>query len=50
MKPNVRTHCDLDLTTTTGQWITASSWLFQALSWAAATLVIAGYTGVGRRT
>jgi hypothetical protein len=50
IKTNVRTCCDLDSTTTTGQWITAGSWLLQALSWGAATLVIAGYTGLVRRT
>jgi hypothetical protein len=40
----------LDSTSRPGQWITAGSWLLQALSWGAATLVIAGYTGVVRRT
>jgi hypothetical protein len=50
IKTNVRTRCDLDSTTVTGQWITAGSWFLQALSWGAATLVIAGYTAVVRRT
>ena len=49
IKTNVRTRCDLD-STTTGQRITALSWALQLVSWAAATLVIAGYTGVVRRT
>jgi hypothetical protein len=40
-----RTH-----TSRPGQWITAASWGLQVLSWGAATLVIAGYTGVVRRT
>ena len=50
IKTNMRARCDLDSTTTAGQWITAASWALQLLSWAAATLVIAGYTGVVRRT
>ena len=50
IKTNVRTRCDLDSTTAVGQWITAGSWVLQALSWRAATLVVAGYTGVVRRT
>ncbi len=50
IKTNVRARCDLDSTTVTGQVITAVSWGLQALSWGAATLVIAGYTGVVRRT
>jgi hypothetical protein len=50
IKTNMRAFCDLNSTTVAGQWITAGSWLLQALSWAAATLVIAGYTGVVRRT
>jgi hypothetical protein len=50
IKTNVRARCDLDPTTGPGQWITAGSWALQVLSWVAATLVIAGYTGVVRRT
>jgi hypothetical protein len=50
IKTNVRAFCDLNTTTTAGQWITAGNWTLQVLSWAAATLVVAGYTGVVRHT
>jgi hypothetical protein len=32
IKTNVQARCDLDSTTTTGQWITGASWLLPALS------------------
>ena len=50
IKTNTRGRCDLDSTSRPGQWFTAASWILLSLSWAAATLVVAGYTGVVRRT
>jgi len=50
IKTNTRARCDLDSTSRPGQWFTAASWILLSLSWAAATLVVAGYTGVVRRT
>ncbi|WP_173139607.1 hypothetical protein [Kibdelosporangium persicum] len=45
----VRTRCDLDTTSTAGQWFTATIWLLQATLWALATLAIAGYTNLVRK-
>ncbi|MEU4447966.1 hypothetical protein AB0K14_35395 [Actinosynnema sp. NPDC050801] len=45
----VRSKCDLDTTTTAGQWFTAAIWLLQACVWVLATLAIAGYTGLIRK-
>ncbi len=50
IKTNTRARCDLDSTSRPGQWFTVGSWILLVLSWAAATLVVAGYTGVVRRT
>jgi hypothetical protein len=50
IKTNVRARCDLDSSSKPGQWITAGSWVLLVFSWGAATLVVAGYTGVVRRT
>jgi hypothetical protein len=41
--------CALDSTSTAGQILTGVGWLLQALGWALATLVVAGYTGLIRR-
>ncbi|MQA96680.1 MAG: hypothetical protein GEV11_19300 [Streptosporangiales bacterium] len=46
----VRERCDLDTSTTAGQVITAVGWLLQGASWVLATLVVAGYTGLVRRS
>lgn len=45
----IRARCDLDTSTTAGQWFTVSIWILQALIWALATLAIAGYTGLIRK-
>ena len=44
----IRDRCDFDTTSRQGQAITASTWVLQALVWALATLVVAGYTGLIR--
>jgi len=41
--------CALDSTSAAGQILTGAAWLLQALGWALATLVVAGYTGLIRR-
>lgn len=45
----IRDRCDLDTTSPVGQAFTAAIWLLQAVVWALATLVIAGYTGLIRK-
>lgn len=45
----IRDRCDLDTATPVGQAFTAAIWLLQAVVWALATLVIAGYTGLIRK-
>jgi hypothetical protein len=45
----IRDRCDLDTTSSVGQVFTAAIWLLQAVVWALATLVIAGYTGLIRK-
>ena len=41
--------CALDSTSAAGQILTGAAWLLQALGWALATLVVAGYTGLIRK-
>lgn len=45
----IRTRCDLETESATGQWFTLGIWLLQASTWALATLVVAGYTGLIRK-
>jgi hypothetical protein len=45
----IRTRCDVDSSTTAGQWFTTAIWLVQATIWALATLALAGYTGLIRK-
>jgi hypothetical protein len=45
----IRDRCDLDTATRAGQLFTAAIWLLQAIVWALATLVVAGYTGLVRK-
>lgn len=45
----IRDRCDLDTATRAGQVFTAAIWLLQAIVWALATLVVAGYTGLVRK-
>jgi hypothetical protein len=45
----IRDRCDLDTASQVGQVFTAGIWLLQAIVWALATLVIAGYTGLIRK-
>ncbi|MDX8146403.1 hypothetical protein SK854_30115 [Lentzea sp. BCCO 10_0061] len=46
----LRARCDLDTTTRRGQAFTYLLWALQALLWALATLTIAAYTGLIRKT
>ncbi|MGB3439469.1 MAG: hypothetical protein WBA97_12025 [Actinophytocola sp.] len=46
----LRTRCDLDTDTTAGQVFTALLWLVQAAVWGLATLALAGYTGLIRKS
>lgn len=46
----LRTRCDLDAATTPGQWFTVAVWVIQAAVWGLATLALAGYTGLIRKT
>jgi hypothetical protein len=46
----LRSRCDLDTETTAGQVFTVSLWIVQAAVWGLATLAIAGYTGLIRKT
>jgi hypothetical protein len=45
----IRTYCDLNTASPTGEWFTLAIWLLQAMIWALATLAIAGYTGLIRK-
>jgi hypothetical protein len=45
----LNTRCALDSTSAAGQILTGTAWLLQALGWALATLVVAGYTGLIRK-
>ncbi|WP_410605096.1 hypothetical protein [Amycolatopsis sp. lyj-90] len=46
----VRARCDMDTSVPAGQWFTAAIWLLQALIWGLATLAIAGYTSLIRKS
>jgi hypothetical protein len=46
----LRTRCDLDTETTPGQVFTVLLWIVQAAVWGLATLCLAGYTGLIRKT
>jgi len=46
----VRTRCDLNAGTLWGQAFTVAIWLVQAAIWGLATLALAGYTGLIRKT
>ena len=45
----IRSSCDLDTETKTGQYFTLGIWLLQAIIWSFATLAVAGYTGLIRK-
>jgi hypothetical protein len=49
VKTSARDRCDLDTVSVTGQALTAGFWTLQLAAWAAATLAIAGYTGLIRK-
>ena len=49
VKTGVRAHCDTTASTT-GQALTATGWGLQLLAWAFATLFVAGFTGIVRKT
>jgi hypothetical protein len=49
IKTGIRDHCDTT-TSTTGQVLTAAGWGLQLLAWGFATLFIAGFTGIVRKT
>ena len=46
----LRTRCDLDTATAAGQLFTVLLWVVQAVVWGLATLALAGYTGLIRKT
>jgi hypothetical protein len=46
----LRTRCDLDTGTAAGQTFTVLLWVVQAAVWGLATLALAGYTGLIRKT
>ncbi|MFG2081619.1 hypothetical protein ACGFI5_14765 [Micromonospora tulbaghiae] len=49
IKTNARSSCDLN-TTPTGQRLTVVHWVIQVLAWGFATLFVAGFTSVVRKT
>lgn len=50
IKTGINVPCELDTVSLAGQTLTAVAWLLQLSAWALATLVIAGYTGLIRKT
>jgi hypothetical protein len=49
IKTGIRDHCDTTASTT-GQVLTAAGWGLQLLAWGFATLFVAGFTGIVRKT
>jgi hypothetical protein len=49
VKTGIRVHCDTTASTT-GQVLTVAGWGLQLLAWAFATLFVAGFTGIVRKT
>jgi hypothetical protein len=49
IKTGIRDHCDTTASTT-GQTLTLAGWALQLLAWAFATLFVAGFTGIVRKT
>lgn len=46
----LRSRCDLDTESTAGQVFTVLLWVVQAAVWGLATLALAGYTGLIRKS
>ncbi|HWO64787.1 MAG TPA: hypothetical protein VNO31_32595 [Umezawaea sp.] len=50
VKPDTQQRCQILTTTGLGQFVVITTWLLQALAWAFATLFVAGFTGLVRKT
>lgn len=50
IKPAAQQRCQIVTTTGLGQFVVVTTWLLQGLTWAFATLFIAGFTGLVRKT
>ncbi|MCS7481458.1 hypothetical protein ACFFQW_22845 [Umezawaea endophytica] len=50
VKPDTQQRCQIITTTGLGQFVVITTWLLQALAWAFATLFVAGFTGLVRKT
>jgi len=50
VKPDTQQRCQILTTTGLGQFVVVATWLLQALAWAFATLFVAGFTGLVRKT
>ncbi|MFD9737539.1 hypothetical protein [Umezawaea sp. NPDC059074] len=50
VKPDTQQRCQVLTTTGLGQFVVVATWLLQALAWAFATLFVAGFTGLVRKT
>jgi hypothetical protein len=49
-KPDPQARCQLNTATVGAQVVVLATWILQALAWAFATLFVAGFTGLVRRT
>jgi hypothetical protein len=50
VKPDTQQRCQIITTTGLGQFVVITTWFLQALAWAFATLFVAGFTGLVRKT
>ena len=50
IKPDTQQRCRIITTTGLGQFVVVATWILQGLTWAFATLFIAGFTGLVRKT
>jgi hypothetical protein len=50
IKPDAQQRCQVTTTTGLGQFVVVTTWILQGFTWAFATLFIAGFTGLVRKT
>ncbi|WP_156213311.1 hypothetical protein [Lentzea aerocolonigenes] len=50
VKTDVQQRCQVATSTSAGQFVVVTMWVLQLMAWAFATLFVAGFTGLVRKT